>query len=205
MINHAETAFGAEDNPASAAVRGSLLNGCWNDEAIAQVAFACGRADRTAWRNRTIEDALSATQAWRRLKGLTLASFFDLQPEEFEALVARVNVTGRWVDESLRELGATVRRNHIARHFFFKFLEAESDDEAWAALNISLSLTDERLLKWRSDAQTTRTEPPVVRRLHFLDLWAGGQNLDQEVCRESKRRKTFLGLEIMSGEIMPFM
>jgi hypothetical protein len=207
VIDTVDIAFTAEASYESRLARQIVLDECWNDASIARVAYSCGRSGREDWLDEVIKDLISSQRLWRRAKGLTLASFSDITQEHFEELVSRAAVAGSWIEESLSSLRENVRRNRLARYWYTLFLTAEDSDTAWGALQIVLSLADQRLLNWRGEiekafAGSARTD----RRLRFMELgWSGKWGLPQEIDREKARKDRLFGIKIQPGEIVPFM
>jgi hypothetical protein len=206
VFDTTDIAFGADTNESEYA-RKFILDESWNDVAIARVALASGRWKRQNWLDGTVEDLISAGRLWKRAKGLTLASFSDTTPMDFEKLVTRAVIERTWVEESLRPLRANVRKNHLVRYWYHVFLTSEDSDTAWGALQIVLAHADERLLNWcveieKDSASNKQTE----RRLRFLGLgWQSRRDLRKEINRDSERRERLFGLRIQAGEIVPFM
>lgn len=206
-IDTAGLAFSAEDSTQSLLARQAVLDESWNDAYLARIAHACGRSRRLDWLRGAIEDPISAPQLWRRAKGLTLASLSDINAARFEELVANAQITGSWVEESLSALRENVRKNAIARHWYSIFLNAESRDTAWAALQIVLLVADERLLNWRAEIEKAgECGSRVQERLRFLDLgWDEKRKLETEINREGERTKELFGKKIQPDEIFPFI
>lgn len=73
VVDAVGIAFDAPDNLSSDAVRKSLLDECWTDDAIARLAFASDRFGRSVWLRNAITYLTGEAQAWKRMKGLTLA------------------------------------------------------------------------------------------------------------------------------------
>ena len=203
-----DLAFGAEDNAESNRARDTVLDECWNDESIAKVASFCKEFGRQVWLEEKIEGLIVAGRLWKRMKALTLASFSEVTPERFEDLVSRAAVTNSWAEKALRPLRYRVRKNWLAKHWYSVFLTAQDDDVAWGALEIALSLADERLLNWQTEIENQRKDDDIAgRRVRFLQLRWGGQRRDipDEISREGDRKEQFLGSKIEKGEIVPFM
>lgn len=199
--------FSAEDSTQSLLARQTLLDEAWNDASLARIALACGRSRRLNWLRGAIEDLLSAPQLWRKAKGLTLASLSDINAARFEELVANAQIAGSWVEEILSTLRENVRKNAIARHWYSVFLNAESRDTAWAALQIVLLVADERFLNWRAEIEKAgECGSRVQERLRFLDLgWDEKRKLETEINREGERTKELFGKKIQPDEIFPFI
>lgn len=207
VIDTVSLAFTAEDNSQSMRARQIVLDECWNDASIARIGINCGRSQRLGWLREAIENLISAPRLWRRAKALTLASFSDVTSECFEELVSEADIGGSWVEENLNVLRENVRKNVLARQWYSVFLKSEDSDSAWAALQIVLSLADERLLNWRAEIEKAcECGTRVEKRLRFLDLgWDWKRKLRKEIDRESERAKQLFGREIQPGEIAPFM
>jgi hypothetical protein len=199
--------FTAEDSGQSRLARQVVLEESWNDASLARVALACGRSRRLDWLREVTENLISAPQLWRRAKGLTLASLSDIDAARFEELVARAQIAGSWVEETLSALRENVRKNAISRHWYSMFLNAESRDTAWAALQIVLLVADERLLCWRAEIEKAgECGSRVQERLRFLDLgWDEKRKLGTEINRKGERTKELFAKKIQPDEIFPFM
>jgi hypothetical protein len=202
-----DLAFGAEDNAESIRARDAILDESWNDESIAKVAFACKDFGRRVWLEEKIEGLIAAGRLWKRMKGLTLASFSEVTPERFEELVSRAAVTNSWAEKVLRPLRYRVRKNWLAKHWYSVFLTTQDDDAAWGALEIALSLADERLLNWQAEIENQHKNDEIAgRRVRFLHLrWSGQRDVPDEISGERDRKEQFLGSKIEKGEIVPFM
>jgi hypothetical protein len=206
VFNNVDIAFSADDSRESNVARKAVLEECWDDASIAQVAFSCDSSDRRDWLNKAIDALISAERLWRRMKGLTLASFSDTTPEQFEELVSRASVAGSWVNENLGPLRENVRRNRLAQYWYSVFLTTEDSDAAWGALQILLTLADERMLNWsdRIEKECAGRET-VERRLRFLGLRWSRRDPRQEIGRERERKERLFGIKIQRGQIVPFM
>jgi hypothetical protein len=201
-----DIAFGAENSPESTAARDGVLDECWSDEAIAKIALSCVTRGRNDWLNTSIQALTSAKQLWRKAKGLTLASFSDITVSGFEALVSAAAIKGTWVERGLRTLKEHVRKNQLARHWYSVFLNAPDPDAAWGALEIVLSLADERLLHWRVELEDACANKDLAKeRLRFLSLRSNRRDLRNELSRDSDRKEQLFGEKIPQGEIVPFM
>jgi hypothetical protein len=207
VFDTGDVAFSAEDSFESKLARKTVFEECWNDAAIAQVAFTCNRWNRQDWLDEVIEELMSAGRLWRRAKGLTLASFSEVAPSRFEELVSRAAVEHTWVEPSLGPLRENVRKNHLARHWYSVFLTSEDSDAAWGALQLVLALADERFLNWRVEVEKKCADCETAdKRPRFLRLgWDSQRDLMKEIGRENKRKELLFGLRIQVGEIVPFM
>ena len=201
-----DIAFGAGDSPESDMARRSILDGCWNDAAVSRVARSCVSSRRQGWLNKMIDELISAPQYWRKMKGLTLASFGEISVKDFELLSSKAAVVGSWVEDGLAALRENVRRNCLARHWFSIYLTASDPDVAWGALQIVVRLADERFLYWSDDiAKSLDGSESVTRRLRFLHLRWSGRDMRREFSREGDRTERFLGIRFQRGEIFPFI
>ena len=207
VFDSCDIAFHAEDSSESKCARELVLNACWNDGSIARVAFSGDRSGRRDWMNEAIAGLISSPHIWRRMKALTLASFSDITLERFEELVSRAAVGDSWVERSLGPLRENVRTNELARYWYLVFLTAEDPDAAWCALQIVLSLADERLLNWRVELeQACAGSQTSQMRVRFLGLiWSRQGDLRKEIGRERARKDRLFGIKIRPGEIFPFM
>lgn len=200
-------AFAADDNAESIHAREILLDEAWNDESLARITFACEAFNRRAWLHERIEALIAAGRFWKRIKGLTMASFSEVTPERFDELVSGAMVVNSWADDSLQLLRQRVRKNWLARHWYSVFLAAEDNDAAWGALEIALSLADERLLNWQTEVENACHDRELAaRRIRFLRLrWSGQRDVPAEISRERDRKEQLFGRKIQKGEIAPFM
>jgi hypothetical protein len=99
---------------------------------------------------------------FERAKGLTLASFASFSASDFEMWVERANATGTWVGEQITSLRQNIRGNHLAQHWYQRFLNSSDPDEWWSAFQLVLRCGDERFWLWRSEleyAATALSEP----------------------------------------------
>lgn len=207
VFDTGEIAFSAPDSCESNLARQTVFDECWNDAAIAEVAFTCNSWNRQDWLDEVTDELMSAGRLWRRAKGLTLASFSEVTPSRFEELVSRAAVEHTWVEQSLRPLRENVRKNRLARHWYSVFLTSEDSDAAWGALQLVLALADERFLNWRVEVEKECAGCKMAqKRRRFLGLGRCSQrDLLKEIGRESKRKELLFGLKIERGEIVPFM
>ena len=205
VFDMTDIAFGA-DTSESKLARNTILDECWNDTTIAQLALACNRWKRQDWLEETVEELISAGRLWKRAKGLTLASFSNMTPERFEEFVPRAAIEHTWVEQSLRPLRENVRKNHLARQWYRVFLTSEDSDTAWGALHIVLAHADERLLYWCEEVEKECAGNELTEnRLRFLGLgWHSRRDLRKEIDRDNERRERLFGLKIQPGEIVPF-
>jgi hypothetical protein len=150
---------------------------------------------------------VSADRLWKRVKGLTLASFSEISPPDFKELSSRAAIQHTWVEPSIGTLGENVRRNHLARHWYSVFLSTEDLDAAWCAFQLVLALADERFFNWRGEVEGKCADSRTVEtRLRFLTLgWESHRNLRTQIDREGKRKELLFGRPIQRGEIVPFM
>ncbi|MGA7238477.1 MAG: hypothetical protein WBY44_22530, partial [Bryobacteraceae bacterium] len=205
VFNTTDIAFSADSTEAKLA-RKVLLDECWNDSDLAQLALTSDKWKRDEWLEVTVQELISADRLWKRARGLTLASFSDVTPLRFEEIVSTAGIAQTWVEESLRLLRKNVRKNQVARHWYRVFLNADDDDEAWGALQIVLSHADGRFLNWRGEIESESGNTEITeRRLRFLQMrWTSGR-AEQEIKRDKDHRERLFGIKIQVGEIQPFM
>ncbi len=160
-----DTAFHASDNASIDEARWEILNTSWDDDALSRIAFSAEYRGHGAWLRRAIHQLIGDKVLWKRAKGLTLASFANLNVEEFDELVARAQAAGTWIDvENLRD---AVRTNTYAQYWYGTFISANTEDGAWGALQMVLACADLRFHLWRN--QYERDDARTLRR---HECWA---------------------------------
>ncbi len=195
----AEIAFRA-DGPEAVRARGRIVEACWNDAQLADVAVAAARHSRTDWLQTVISELVRSPELWRRAKGLSLASLSVLKTAVFDNHVQAADVADTWVWDQVR----TYRRQHAldqrGLHWFHVLGTAEDDVVAWGAWRMLVACADARWTTWNG-CWNNALKP---RRLAFLAAAAGDL---KRACEESERerRELFLGLKITRGEVFPFL
>jgi hypothetical protein len=206
VFNTLEIAFCGQSAESDVA-RQIVLDDCWNDIEIAQVATASDRWKRNEWLKSKVEELVASAVLWKKAKGLTLASFADTPPPEFEDLISRAEVETTWIEQCLPSLRENVRKNYLARHWYRIFLSADDRDTAWGALQIVLAHADSRLLNWCEEVERSTLNEDLTReRLRFLAMeFRTRGDLRKTLDRDNERRERLFGLTIQPGELRQFM
>lgn len=206
VFDRFDIAFSSGDNPETISARQSVLERCCDDISLARLARKCQRSKRQDWLDEAIGGLISANQLWRKMKGLTLASFSDITLARFQHLVSMAGIDGSWVEEGLDPLRENVRNNCLARHWYSVYLSSSESDEAWAAIEIVASCADERFLNWEAELNGQIGCTAIARRRRsFLDMRWSKRDMGRELSREDTRRDHLFGRKIPRGEIIPFV
>jgi hypothetical protein len=127
----------------------------------------------------------------------------DIEPPQFEILAARADIAGTWVERTLRSLRDNLRRNSLAKRWYYQFLTSEDRDSAWAALQLTLSLADDRMLVWKSEVRRSCSDSVRAKaRLKYLNLAHSRRELAEKASRNNKPYiRTFASMRITGGAL----
>lgn len=195
----AEIAFWS-DSPEAIWARNKILEGCWTDAQLGEIAVAAARSSRTDWLRTKISELVRSHDLWRRAKGLCLVSLSVLETSTFDAYVQDADVTDTWVEDQI----GGFRHRHLlyqrSLHWFNVFGTAEDDVVAWGAWRMLVACADARWTTWAG----SWNEASKARRLAFL---AAAEGELKRACEEADRERQdmFLGLKITRGEVFPFV
>ena len=202
-FNTAEEAFAAPNSLQADEARDQVFNERFNDLAIAQVAVLAMKHARVDWLMSAVHRAVKAKELWVRAKGLLLASYSDLRPDEFVSLLKRANVTDTWVEQSVDTLQANLMNNSHAKHWYHVYLRAVDADEAWGAFEMLLDCADERFYWWKSGIEADLAPQDLEAKQRFIA--SNWQRLDQALKREPDRKEQLFGKKFSAGQIFPFV
>lgn len=194
----AEISF-RSDSPEAMQARRRVVDSCWNDAQLAEIAVAAARHSRTRWLQKTISELIRSPELWRRAKGLCLASLSVLETTAFEGYVEDARVADTWVCDQLQIYRQRHALDRRGLHWFQIFGTAADEVTAWGAWRMMVACADARWTTW-TGCWNDASKP---RRLAFLSGAAGEL---KRACEETERerRDLFLGLKITRGEVFPF-
>jgi len=198
-----EYLFYVDDNAELDEMRWQLLQDCATDEGVAQIARYASKHGRQEWIRRATERAVSETALEVRARGLTLASFADVSVAEFDELVRKANLAESWLESvALKELRPRAVRNAHAKWWFRKFIDADTVEESWGALQLALHGSDERFKEWPAEFENDpRAE--VQRRLRFLRI--AETRFEKQLNRVRERMHLLFGIKIEAGQHARFL
>lgn len=187
------------DSPEAIQARRRVVEACWNDAQLAEVAVAAARHSRTGWLHDTISELIQSPELWRRAKGLCLASLSVSETAAFESYVEDADVADTWVWDPLQIYRHRHALDRRGLHWFQVFGTAAEDVTAWGAWRMMVACADARWTTW-TGCWNDASKP---RRLAFF---AAAEGELKRACEEAERerRDLFLGLKITRGEVFPF-
>ena len=195
----AEIAFRA-DGPEAIRARRRVVEACWTDAQLADLAVVAARHSRTDWLQAMISELVLSPELWRRAKGLCLASLSVLETVVFEDHVQAADVSDTWVWDQVRIYRHRHSLDQRGLYWFRVFGTVEDEAVAWGAWRMLVACADARWTTWTG----CWNEASKPRRLAFL---AAADGELKQACKEAERerRDLFLGLKITRGEVFPFM
>jgi hypothetical protein len=205
--NHAtgmtvEFPFVAEDSPEVAEVRRDVLEECWDDSSLSQIAYFCERHGRQVWMKAVVDALVVDPLLWRRAKGLAFASFACITENEFERIVERAQIRGTWVEHQISGLRGNVRDNVFAQHWYRLFLRSADPDVWWSAFQVVRRCGDERFWTWHRELEAEDGAVDLTTKLAYLAV--NSQDTEKELNRAGDRKKRLCGLDVEHLEILPF-
>lgn len=197
----------ASDSPEVLWLRSICVEDAFADSDLAKLARVAEIHDRRQWLRNAIECLAVSGPAWRRGRGLVLAALADFDETEFEPFGAVLDADRSWLHWRRHDIRSWHDENRWARHWFEKFLVANSNDEAWAAFRLLLQVVDHRFWRWAPIVRSAVEEahgPTSNTRIRFL-RWSEEMIHKQGEKREKERTETFIGEKITKGQIYPFI
>jgi hypothetical protein len=174
--NHGTIRFGdlyrqaAElQGPSGARARELALAEANDDQKLHNFAITVQRSGETAWLINLIERDLEAQTAWTIARAITLAGF--LAPDDagealWQGKLATPPAPG-WLAKTWEKSRHHFERGRRNRHWCNRYLEAESDIEAFAAFELFSGGIDRRMVLDRSNWLEPLRALPLRRRLHW--------------------------------------
>lgn len=202
IFDAAQTAFDASDSPLSDLARWNVLNDCYDDASITNIALLAEQSGRQHWLYSAIDQLIKGNLIWKRMKGITLASYSNIKVEQFDSYVAQANLAGTWAESHLELLRSNALKNEFAQQWFRKFLEEDDADVSFGAWQMALACGDLRFFVWRSLYEDIQ-KPRQNQRLRFLE--AQITEIEKSLDHNNDRKKTLFGIKIERGEIFPFI
>uniref|UniRef100_B0T9H8 NACHT domain-containing protein n=1 Tax=Caulobacter sp. (strain K31) TaxID=366602 RepID=B0T9H8_CAUSK len=139
------------------------------DRDLFDIARGAAKSGRQDWLlERVDEDCERADNPARVARAITVLGFFE-DDESLELRwrrLAQVAEAG-WLAGVLAKSRAAYDRNRHARHWFERFLDVESDAEAFAAYELFLHAADGRSRHWARGLLWTRAADKPLRRAHW--------------------------------------
>lgn len=197
-----EYPFAAADSREVADVRQGILEECWDDAKIAQIAHFCERYGRQVWMMAAVDALIVDPLLWKRSKGLALLSFACATKDEFDRTVERAKIQGTWVWDQVARLRINVGNNVLAQEWYRRFLRSTDPGEWWSAFQIVRRCGDERFWTWRGQIEAEDGTANLTVKLAYLAV--NGDDIEKELNRAAGRQKTFCGLDVEHVKILPF-
>jgi hypothetical protein len=194
-------AFVAAEHPITDAERWRILDECWTDAALSSFAVWGERSGCGAWLRAAVARLISGPALWRKAKGLTLASFCDLDSDAFEKYVRTADVDGTWAAARLSWVRMNIERNALARYWYQVFLESDDRDTAWAALQVVRETADRRFHVWSPECVHNNVDDAEFR-LKFLA--ANQRDFEKALDRQKDLKDSLFGIKIEHDQIFPF-
>jgi hypothetical protein len=197
-----EFPFVAKDSSEVAETRREILEECWDDSRLSQLAYFCERHGRQVWMRAAVDALAVDPLLWRRAKGLALASFACVTENEFDRIVARAQIRSTWIEGQISYLRGNVHDNILAQEWYRVFLRSTDSDEWWGAFQIVRRCGDERFWTWRSQLEGEDGVVDLTTKLAYLAV--NSADAEKELNRADDRKKKFCGLDVEHVEILPF-
>ncbi|MBX9635782.1 MAG: hypothetical protein K2X44_12435, partial [Magnetospirillum sp.] len=197
--------FEAPDSPEAEAARAHMLDQAITDGEFLEIATAaCGCGCRD-WLMESIHAHLAMAPLWRRGKGLALAAQADLDDAEFDALVAKAQVDDSWVGDTLPALRTMHDRNVWARHWYGRFLTADSDDAAYGAFVLFLRCADRRCRLWMTALEDAAGNHPQWGDWRVRYRLTNEQTIANAITENEKTLEgSLIGLAFNKAEAIPY-
>jgi hypothetical protein len=195
--------FRAKECEETAALWDEIVDDCYKDIDILEIAIVSQEVNKSEWLCRKIDRYLESDFLFNQARGINMLGFLDLKDAN-DKLTALLEETPEcWLRPVI---GTAIQRwnhNRWARTWFQRFLEYENEVKAWAAFKLFLKCADRRFWIWRDDLMEKFENTPFFeKRKIFLEL-------NSEATRKSlgkneeNLKKEFLGTEI-KDDIWPW-
>lgn len=166
------------------------------DEGLFEVALASRLSGDTAWLENFIRKETASVETWRRQRGQILRGFLGtgevpLNEDELDEPGASLRE-----DRKKRE-ERWCRREVWAKHWWNRYWNADTDDEAYAAWILLLQVTDRRAHAWidvSSGMHEHRPRRVAHYRLNRDDLVRGMEKAEKKMDGEFLARSIFDGV-----------
>lgn len=118
-----------------AEIRRDILEECWDDSKLSQIAYFCERHGRQVWMKAAVDALVVDPLLWRRATGLALASFACITRDEFDRIVERARIRSTRVEDRISDLIGNVRNNLFAQYWYRLFFRSTDPDAWWSAFS----------------------------------------------------------------------
>jgi hypothetical protein len=188
-------AFAAPDTPETRSLWDEELAACSSDLDLLELAIKVRHSpggDSEKWLDEVIAQGLQSASAYEQARAVSLRGFLEAE-DDAEWLMEPTKDDDSWYRSVLRIAQRRVKSERDARHWFKKFCEDTTLDEAWAAFRLFLSIADRRCWLWcHEELAVLRGDDP---RRGFFE-----SNRDEmrKACKENEEKlpKSFLGCEV---------
>jgi hypothetical protein len=195
--------FRAKECEETAALWDEIVDDCYKDIDVLEIAIVCQKVDKSNWFQRKIERYLESDLLFNQARGINMLGFLDLK-DAIDKLTALLGETPDcWVRPVIETAIQRWNHNQWARTWFQRFLEYEDEVKAWAAFKLFLKCADRRFWIWEDDLMEKFENTPFFeqKKIFFkLNRETIRKNLEKN---EEKLKKEFLGSEI-KDDIWPW-
>lgn len=198
--------FAMADGPEADGLRGELLKWAKTDLHLAKIAEAAIEHDRHAWVMRCIAGDLTATNAGRIGRGLTLAGLLDATAEADALWRSQLAFppAGGWLSQVHERARCLYRRNRWAHHWFDRFVAERNRDRAFGHHLLFVACADRRALAWAPQRITpTFHDLPEAWRNHWSLCWPGLVAHIRKI--DDKQKKRLYGQDTVEQTQAPWL
>jgi len=195
--------FRAKECEETAALWDEILDDCYKDVDVLEIAIVCQKVDKSAWFQRKIESYLESELLFDKARGINMLGFLDLKDANDQLTALLAETPDCWVCPVIETAIKRCNHNQWARTWFQRFLEYEDEVKAWAAFKLFLKCADRRFWIWADDLMEKFENTPFFeKRKIFFDL--NSETISKSLEKnEEKLKKEFLGSEI-KDDIWPW-
>ena len=197
--------FSAEPSNEAQAARIELLDKCWSDAGLIELATVATAYHCHDWLLEQVNVMLCSEQLWRRAKGLMLACLSDMETD-CEELIAAADIANSWVENCFDHLRRMNANNRWARYWYNRFLTIDDEDEAYSAYVLFLKCADRRCRLWMHSLEEDRISHGILKTKRIQFRLTNYQQIDSAIEENEKDLKNhFLTIKYYKGQLWPFV
>ena len=198
----ARSLFSAPSSSTVERARRNCLEECTTDDELFRLVLAATAASADDSVSVMIDRGLSSPVDTDRARAMMLIGLAD-SPDAEDRLDS-VSESQGWLGTTVQHAATLARRNRWAKHWYQRFLEADTDERGWGDFGVFLRCVDSRFWLWRDSADRSVSTPGVSRRLEFAQT-----NLStiERAVKDNEKNLTdsYLGQKVLKNQAWPWM
>jgi len=181
------------------------LDRCRTDQDLLELVITAMTGNGVNWLENKIKDDITSNVMYKKARAIIIQSFLDSDNRDNLFIQNKKPYPETWKDRVIAKACFYWQINKWAKHWFKRFLTAESDVDAWAAFRLLLRCVDRRFWLWQEDIRLSIANGEDRNdRIVFLaknrDILRNSIEQNEKVMAE-----TFLATKVLKNQIWPWM